>query len=237
MISQEEHKFLLKSETSQRILFGSRLYGTATSKSDHDYLCFYYSDTFDLSLNRIYKINHQFQYKDQQNNVDYIWTDLNQFYRNLWTGDSIINADIMLFSDYNRHFHTTDYDTVLEKLRNYKVIKAYLGFAKRDLKQYKEGRHKLVHATRCLYIAESLLENIMPSLNEIQQLYYQSGAEVNTIHTLNHYEEQLRIKLNQLHDNNLIKTYYVQENTVDNTRDALYNKLLNSLNTKQFKYD
>jgi hypothetical protein len=230
IINKEEHLRLIRHEVGSRILFGSRMYKTYNENSDYDYLCFYSTTLFEkYTLMDIYQPQHQFQYK--QDNNDYIWTNINQFYSNLWKGDSIINADIMLFGTKLNNIDSTE-NEILTKLRTYKVIKAYLGFAKRDLKQHKEGLHKLKHAQRCLYIAECLINNIYPSLYEIQ------NQKIGDVQRLTVIEAELRFELNQMYDANLIPTYYVQTQSNDyNDIDIeLYNKLITSLNTKQFKY-
>ncbi|MCU0329313.1 MAG: hypothetical protein MUE53_10005, partial [Chitinophagales bacterium] len=132
IFSEEEHLFL-QSQIIQTIIFGSRLYGSHNESSDTDKLCIY--KTSDIELHSGLPNIHQFQFKDKDNNIDYIYCSELQFWKNLLSGDSTINADIVLFTDL--------YPSKLEICRTYKTIKAYLGFAKRDL-QKKEFK-KLLH--------------------------------------------------------------------------------------------
>ena len=70
---------------------------------------------------------HQFQYKDIENNIDYIWISNEQFFKNQASGESTINSDIILFADF------LEESSKLNMCRTYNVMKAYLGFAIRDL--------------------------------------------------------------------------------------------------------
>lgn len=226
-ISKKEHEFLLEFK-NRSIIMGSHLYGVNNSKSDVDYLMFY-STPETWFLDGFPNI-HQFQYTE--NNVDYIWTNKKQFWDNQRSGDNTINSDIILFSEQL----WGDLEAYrLEYCRTYKVIKAYLGFTKRDLKYYKEGIHKIKHASRSLIIAQHLLNNDMPSLDEIRNEYEYIENRCKDIYKfklgLEEEEKRLRERCNKMYENKELEMYYIP--TVE---DNLLQKLLDSNNTREFKY-
>jgi predicted nucleotidyltransferase len=217
IINEEEHEWL-QQQIVKEFIVGSHLYGTSNADSDTDYLCLY--QTSEVELYSGLPNVHQFQYKDEIASVDWNYCSALQFWKNLYKGDSTINADIILFTDY-RH-------NKLEICRTYKIIKAYLGFAKRDIKQIsKEGSKKAVHAARGLYCAEMLLKNELPSLQDIQQVYLQRFG----VENLQVKEQHLRAIANQQYDDGLLKNYYIEE-----CSNPLLQKLLNSNNNKEFRY-
>lgn len=120
----------LKDSALFKVEFGSHLYGLNTSSSDTDIL-YIIAEDHQLSNSFLWE-HHQLQYKE--NNVDHIFTTLNQFIRNLLTGDSTINFEVLhclelknsqlSFLYEHRHF-----------FYNYHMIKSYLGLARRDLNQ------------------------------------------------------------------------------------------------------
>lgn len=217
IINKEEHLFL-QTQLVQSIKIGSHLYGTSNEHSDTDYLCIY--KTSAIELHSGLPNFHQFQYKDVENNTDWNYCSELQFWKNLQSGDATINADIVLFTDL--------YENKLEICRTYKTIKAYLGFAKRDLKQVNKDRNrKLIHAARGLYCAESLMNNELPTRLEIQK-FYKTTLNVDTLIVKEH---ALREKANELYDSNQLNNYYIEK-----CNHALWQKLLDSNNIKEFRY-
>lgn len=218
-ISQSQHEFL-QYHLKETFLMGSHLYGVANKSSDRDILCVYknpWADVFGLPN------YHQFQYDDEINNIDYIYCTEEQFWANQRSGDSTINSDIVLWAESD-----LTQSERLELCRTYKVIKAYLGFANRDLKQAaKMGTHKVIHAQRGIYCAEELLEGRMPLLSKIKT-FYQSQESVKDLQAKC---AQIRENLNHAYDSDQIKSYWVPQVT-----DGLFQMLLNSNNTKEFKY-
>ncbi|MBX7227210.1 MAG: hypothetical protein K1X55_14335 [Chitinophagales bacterium] len=216
IIQQEEHVFL-QGLVIKKYRMGSHLYGLARPDSDIDYLCIYRTSEVEKASGL--PNGHQFQYKESSPSIDWIYCSELQFWKNLFSGDATINADIVLFSG--------DWQNSLEICRTYKVIKAYLGFGKRDLKQIKEGTHKLYHAARSLYCAEQLLQNQLPTIQGIQDLH---GSKQD-VQDLIEKEQALRAELNRQYDAQALKTYYV-----DSCDHPLWQKLLDSNNIKEFKY-
>lgn len=217
-INKEENEYMKEMLVKTQI-FGSRLYGTHTKDSDHDIMCFY-APGIEWSVQMCtYPSQHQFQYDDVENNTQYVWTTLTQFWQNVYSGDSTINSDIILFSNIFKV-------DKLKTLRCYKVIKAYLGFAKRDLKNPK-GKNKLFHAERGLYIAKCLMNNKLPSLDYIKSM---KGND-NDPFFLRNMERVLREKCNKMYEHGELETY-----SIPDVEDPMLQKLLDSNNTKEFRY-
>ncbi len=231
-INKEEHEYLKPFVYSEQQI-GSKLYGTNTENSDTDILCIYkWDDEFDIRWGHMLN-NHQFQYKDTDNNIDYIYTTYNQFIKNQQNGDSTINSDVMLFTKL------ISIDKAMQFCRTHRVIKAYLGFAKRDIKQYKQAPDKLIHAIRGLYMAQSLIKNEIPTLDGIRQsinnmkIFPERKLLLNYLINL---EKQLREEFRILFDKDEIKLCYIPEMDGEYNRRKLFQKLLDSNNTREFKY-
>lgn len=141
----EEHNLTstLDSLTVFRTAVGSTMYGLETEDSDIDYLSIYVEPTF--NRNSLLWEHHQLQYKFS--NVDYNYTTLQTFIRNILTGDSTINFEV-LFSKELKHSEDLKW---LYNYRfafiNYNIIKSYLGLAKRDLKMWRKSTKNGVHTT------------------------------------------------------------------------------------------
>lgn len=224
-INKDQAKRIIKYRVSEDIIFGSRLYGTDSEKSDVDIMILYDEKKLFPNINLNFLPNiHQFQYDNIEKKSQIIFTYSDQFMRNLVSGDSTINADILMFSDKIKI--TSPYKS-LDVLFSYKIIKSYLGFVKRDL-QKPNGKNKLFHAKRGVYIAECLLRKELPDLNTIKSF---STDERITIKDLKYREAQARIELNKLLHKKEINHYYIPEN-----EDDLLNSLLKSNNVNEFKY-
>jgi hypothetical protein len=252
-IQKVAHDFLLQFHTHAYTI-GSKLYGISNADSDSDKLCFFTPPaSWQHHLGYVSLPNtHQFQYKCKATNTDYIWTTPIQFWKNQQSGESTINTDLIIFNenfraDFNIH-------NPLHYVYTYKVIKSYLGFAKRDLKQNKEGIHKIIHAERCLYMAEYiLLEKNTPKLNELEFFLKHiittiAEKDANSLKaqiiSLETKEKILRLQLQELLQKNLIKNYITAEllpigNIKYDTQveHELLITLINSNNLKEFRYE
>ena len=211
------------------VIIGSKLYGVDDEDSDTDILVFV---EFPRSWNlEGYPNYHQSHYDNIKNNTQYIFTDTAQFWMNQRSGDSTINSDVILFSDYiDTSLYTDKYKLAL--CRTQKVIKAYLGFAKRDIKMINDKRkkNKVFHATRSLYCADRLLDNELPTLKDIQD--YSVMKNPYTVEELKDWEASLRLELRRLFDAKELKKYHVPR-----VPDTLYQQLLDANNITEFKYD
>lgn len=213
-ITKEENERLSKWTTSE-FIFGSYLYGTNSETSDKDILRIYIPDKFWYSFITTIEFKHCFQYDDVENNVQYVYVLYSQFMKLLYNGDNTIFSDILLFKD----------NVDLKKYKTYNIIKAYLGYAKRDLKHNTFKR--IFHAERSLYTAECLLNNEQPLKGDIQGIYKNSRPKEYLILK----ENSLRKRLNEMLEKQIISRYYIPE-----TKDELLNKLWKANNIIEFKY-
>lgn len=219
-INKEQFERLYQHKEEEHI-FGSRLYGTAREDSDTDIMVIYdsrYAFGTPLTVYGLPNI-HQFQYDDTENNKQYVFSDMIQFAKNMQSGDSTINAEIMMFMD-----ETTKNDIPI--FRTYKIIKAFLGFAKRDLKRKKKGYES--HVMRGLYIVQTLIANQLPSIIQVKHWMNDPLTPSQMVE----WEKNLRMKLNFEYNHNGLPLYCIPE-----VNDPLLQLLLNSNNTKEFKYN
>jgi hypothetical protein len=119
-----------------KVNVGSHLYNMITDNSDKDILIVYAKPR--LNENSYLWDHHQIQYDAE--GVNYIFTDLQNFIRNILTGDSTINFEAIhtkAFLDSKLFFLYQN----RKSFRNYNIIKSYLGMVKRDIKRV-ENRSK-----------------------------------------------------------------------------------------------
>jgi len=218
-ITKEQHERLCTSKYIQ-YEFGSRLFGTNREDSDYDYMRVYnYNSVYKERVRGLPSI-HSLQYDDSENNSQYIWVTEEQFWANLNSGDGTIHSDILLFSEVDREY-------ILKFCRTFKIIRAYCGVAKRDLKLH-NSKNKLFHANRSLYIAECLIDNILPTKEKIQEI----ALNLENKEVLLQKEIRLRQKASDMYQNHLLHNYYIPK-----TEDDLLNIILEANNTREFKYD
>lgn len=220
-INEEEYLELgLYIENSYVI--GSRLYNTHTEDSDYDIL--YIIKPF-LKSDNYYPNWHQFQYDSEDGTRQNMFTTKERFYRNLFSGESTINADIIMFTD----FDDLSPSEKLNYCRTYNVIKAFLGFAKRDLNRYNSGKNKHFHAARSIYCAEKLMNNELPKLEELSK--YVSL----TLDELFSKCASLRIRCNYMMNNKEL-TMFPKE-LIFEPKSSLERKIMEANNILEFKYD
>ena len=150
----------LKKQSIANIEIGSKMYGTENKDSDTDILYIYIPS---LNEQNSVAVNY-YQYQFKENGIDHIFTDIYTFIKNSLNGDSTINFEVI---NSNKLIGTTlEWLYVFkDKFRNYKILRAYLGRARKDLKQMKskstieEMTKKLSHSVRCLQSAEYILED------------------------------------------------------------------------------
>lgn len=189
-------------------LVGSHLYGTNTESSDKDYLCIYVPSLNEI--NSFTNTHHQFQIKE--NGCDYILTNIQSFIRNLLNGDATINFEL-IHSESILNSPISFFYEVKDKFRTYNIIKAYLGFAKRDLNSYQHHK-QLKHGIRSYFAAKKLLnftysnipDDFLLSLySEIDNNDYSSNFKLANSYLTK--VNELRKSLNALHNNNEIVKY------------------------------
>ena len=203
-------------------VIGSRMYNTHTEESDFDIL--YITKPF-LKSDMYYPNWHQFQYDSADGKRQYMFTTKERFYRNLFSGESTINADIVMFTD----FDDLSPSEKLNHCRTYNVIKAFLGFAKRDLNRYNVGKNKHFHAARSIYCAERLMDNELPKLEELSKYVILGSAELMTKCV------DLRTRCNNMMNNKEL-TMFPKE-LIFEPESSLERKIMESNNVLEFKYD
>ena len=221
-IIKEQHIKLCSYNYSEYI-FGSQLHGIANEDSDFDYVRVISDDFYNnfTTLVKYLPNIHPFQYDDSENNSQYVWMTEKQFYHNLFSGGGNMIADIVILSG--------EWNDVLFLTRTYKIIKGYLGVAKRDLKLHGTNPKKQFHALRSLYMAKTLMENKLPTVDDIIKLK-ENNKDLNKDVLWNE-EQELRNKLNDMLNNGEIDLYPRFDE-----KDDLVLTMINSNNIREFKY-
>ncbi len=217
-ITKEEFESLRYSFIADYVV-GSHLYGTAKETSDKDVLVLY-KPIFESDL--YYPNYHQLQYDDVDNNIQFILSTEHQFYKNLFSGDSTINADVIMFTDSSQD------EKKLNFCRTFNIVKAFIGFAKRDLKQINSGKNKLFHIERGLYCAECLMNYELPSIENFKEFGKASVEELKAK------EENLRALCNSLFEKNDL-TLFPKQPIIKPMND-LEKRIIEANNIKEFKY-
>lgn len=217
---KKEHHERLCEQSYIEYVFGSRLFGTNTKDSDYDYIRVYeYENMFPA---KTYLPNiHSFQYDDIKNNSQYIWMTKEQFFHGLYSGDGTMQSDILMFGGH------WSKDIALNTCRTYKVIKAYLGVAKRDLRLHNTD-NKLFHANRSYHIANSLVDNVLPKKEDIIKLKNNLLSKDNLLPLIN----KLRVKVNVMYEQQMLENYFVPS-----VGDDLLQIMLDANNTREFRYE
>lgn len=203
-------------------VIGSRMYNTHTEESDFDVL--YIIKPF-LKSDMYYPNWHQFQYDSPDGRRQYIFTTKERFYRNLFSGESTINADIVMFTDFD-DLNPSD---KLNHCRTYNIIKAFLGFAKRDLNRYNIGKNKHFHAARSIYCAEKLMNNELPKLDELSTYVSLTSDELFVKCV------DLRKRCNNMMNSKELTIFPKQ--LIFEPESSLERKIMESNNVLEFKYD
>lgn len=220
-ITENQHKKLCKYGYKE-YLFGSRLHGIATSESDYDYIRVIPDSFYDnfKTLAKYFPNIHSWQF-DSDHKTQYVWMTNTQFYRNLFSGDGNMLADVVILSG--------DFKNPLKLCRTYKIIKGYLGVAKRDLKLHGKNDKKRFHAWRSLYMAGCLINNKKPTVEDIKKL---KSLPVPSTELLFTKEKERREELNNLLNSGELDMYpnFKEEN-------ELVNVMLKANNTREFRYE
>lgn len=222
-ITKEQHEYLCSLYYNE-YLFGSQLHGIATEESDYDYVRVISDNFYNnfTTLGRRLPNIHSWQY-DGENNTQYVWMTEQQFYHNLFSGDGNMVSDIVLLSG------VWGYSESLFLCRTYKIIKGYLGVAKRDLKMHGDNEKKRFHAQRSIMMAEMLMNNKKPIVQDIIDLKKSGVRSKESLFAL---ESENRNILNSMLDSGDLEMYpnFKEENSLVKT-------MLIANNTREFRYD
>jgi hypothetical protein len=171
-----------------KLPIGSVIYGLNDEHSDEDYLLIY--QPFVHQINNPFMNHHQFQYKE--NNIDYNLVDYVTFIKNLVTGDSTINFELLWSDDFNNENNQINWLSEYKKdFITYNIINAYIGFAKRDMKYFNkrltdiDKKRGLVHIKRCILFATELLyDNNLTLKNEKLLEYKKDITNINIVNCI-----------------------------------------------------
>lgn len=152
---ENEHTLnVLNDSIIDRFEFGSKIYGLNTDKSDIDDIVVIKQN--DFFANSFLWEHHTIQRASEER--DTIYTTLQLLVRNLVTGDSTAYFEV-LHSDQCK-------GTVLEFLQerrdwfyNFSTIRAFIGYARRDIKHATDSGKRFSHALRCFYSALMLYKD------------------------------------------------------------------------------
>jgi predicted nucleotidyltransferase len=159
-IEKDIFDFILDNTRYYKFTIGSKLYGISDEKSDSDYLIVYHP--FKNQLLNPFTNPHQLQYKDLVNNIDYNLIDIITFIKNLVSGDSTINYEIINGIEIKNTDLSFLYDN-RELFKTFNIAKAYLGFARRDIKHFfkridiKDLISGILHIDRSISIAKFIM--------------------------------------------------------------------------------
>lgn len=205
-ITKEQHNELCSLEYKEYI-FGSQLHDIATNDSDEDFIRVISDDFYDKFKTKAKFLPniHSWQFDDKENDIQYVWMTESQFYHNLFSGDGNMIADVVLLSG--------EFEDCMFLCRTYKVIKGYLGVAKRDLKMHGNEPKKRFHAFRSLYMAKELIADRLPTIEGIKKL---KQLELPNKDVLFEEESELRKSLNDMLNTGSIHTYpiFKEENSL-----------------------
>jgi len=218
----EEEYIELGLHIENSYVIGSRLYNTHTEDSDYDIL--FIIKPF-LKSDNYYPNWHQFQYDSTDGTRQNMFTTKERFYRNLFSGESTINADVIMFTD----FDNLSPSEKLNHCRTYNVIKAFLGFAKRDLNRYNTGKNKHFHAARSIYCAEKLMDNELPKIEDLSMYVTLNSSELMTKCV------DLRTRCNNMMNNKEL-TMFPKE-LIFEPESSLERKIMEANNILEFKYN
>lgn len=159
--------------------FGSRVYGTAGSQSDYDYIKILSKSTGDLILQ--YQSGALF-------GIDYVYVDLINFIKLVKDGGNTPMFEVSRLPEFVKWYGW------LPDFNQYKVAKAYLGLAKRDL----DYPDRLFHVNRCLWMHNQIVAGRTSfDLTEIARI--QCGTDVEQLREeIKTKRRQLNIKFNKI---------------------------------------
>ena len=223
-ISSELHDQLSAMEYKE-YLYGSQLHGINNTTSDFDYIRVisnHFYDSFQTLAIFLPNI-HSWQFENEKK-TQFVWMTEKQFYHSLFSGDGNMIADVVLLSG--------EFENVLFLCRTYKIIKGYLGVAKRDLKMHGDMDKKKFHAIRSMFMAEKLMNNEVPSVQDIKTLYKNTIHDLPSKETLLLREQEMRNELNNMLNQKQITMYPFFDEPSE-----LHRVLLNSNNLTEFRYN
>lgn len=178
---QDEKMFkTLVNSSLIRVRVGSYMYGMESENSDTDYLYIYLKPK-SLSSSFLWE-HHQLQFK--KDGVDHNFTDLHSFIRNIMTGDSTINFEVLHSYEFKNHELLNFLYENRKWFYSYNIARSYLGLARRDLKYIGKSKgydyKRLHHAMRGYHAAHDIIHerNYINNLSLSNPRLYETLKEV-----------------------------------------------------------
>lgn len=147
-----------------KIPFGSRVYGTNSENSDHDYVVV--TKSFNLGDATL-----QWSGMMAGEKVDLTYVDRDYLFEASEDGTNTVMFEAMHFR--RKDYYLTDVG-MMKDLYNYENAKAYLGLAKRDL----DYPDRIFHVNRCLYMAVQIMNKQFIDLSKIKDIYVETNTEL-----------------------------------------------------------
>lgn len=222
-----------------KIEFGSSTYGTSTEDSDRD-IMHIIAEPNNMASSFLWDAN-QLQYK--ADSEDHIFTTIDKFMMNLFTGDSVVNFEMI----HSKTLRDTPFQFLYDNrslFYNYSTIRAYLGFARKDCKMYRKNNKKVGHALRSIHFAKSIiagnLELGLPKELVDEILRYkrnEQSANHTIISGIMNEIDSLRDSVNRMFEENKINRYASVENITKVDQFVYDLKHSNEYLTKAAKYN
>ena len=152
-----EHNNLLKvlhDSTIQTFEFGSKLYSLDNKDSDVD-------DIAVIAQNQFFANTFLWEHHTLQEATtcrDTIYTTMQLLVRNLMTGDSTAYFEVLHSDECKGSILEFLYER-REWFYNFTTIRAFLGYARRDIKHATDSCKRFAHAIRCYYTAKMIFDD------------------------------------------------------------------------------
>jgi predicted nucleotidyltransferase len=196
-LDKEEFTNISEKKSFGKFVIGSKLYGIDNENSDTDILNITHS--FSNLAFSAFGNHHQFQYKGD--NTDYLFIDIVTFIRNLVSGDSTINYELLFSKDFESS-SLSWLSEISDSFRTYNVIKSYIGMVERDIKHFSKrvGSDRLsgiVHIKRGILFAKNMLNNESLDFGALSEFKYDNDVNLDDAVATNDF---LRYSLSKVKD-------------------------------------
>lgn len=219
-ISDEKIIRTLENSTVECFEFGSKLYGLDNKNSDIDDVAIVAQNHF--FANSFLWEHHSLQKASPER--DTIFTTMQLLVRNLMTGDSVAYFEIINDENCKGTILEFLYDR-REWFYNFSTIRAYLGYARRDIKHARESGKRFSHAVRCYYAAKMLFNDLV---------YYNNIKDYDPVGY-----QYLHALKNETHDmsvRELGKDIQTFKDSIDSLRKQVGEKFNNIIHEPMYRY-
>lgn len=176
-LDKEEFLDISNKKSFGRFIVGSKLYGVDNRNSDTDVLNITHS--FSNLAFSAFGNHHQFQYKGD--NTDFLFVDIVTFIKNLVSGDSTINYEL-LFSEEFGNSELSWLSDIKDSFRTYNVVKSYCGMVERDIKHFSKRSESdklsgIVHIKRGILFANNILHNEKLDFGSLREFKFNNDVD------------------------------------------------------------